>query len=43
MKSFIVGVICGIILSTVGLSGFVKIVENGVEKTKSFAIENVKE
>lgn len=42
MKSFIMGTIFGIVLSTVGFSGIAKMLDNGVEKTKAIAVEGAK-
>lgn len=42
MKTFILGTIFGIIVSTVGFSGIAKMIDNGVEKTKAVAIEGAK-
>jgi len=42
MKTFILGTIFGIIVSTVGFSGIAKMLDNGVEKTKSIAVESAK-
>ena len=42
MKSFIIGTIFGIVLSTVGFSGIAKMLDNGVEKTKAIAVEGAK-
>jgi hypothetical protein len=42
MKTFILGTIFGIIVATVGFSGIAKMLDNGVEKTKSIAVESAK-
>jgi len=42
MKTFIMGTIFGIVVSTVGFSGIAKMLDNGVEKTKSIAVEGAK-
>jgi len=42
MKTFILGTIFGIIVSTVGFSGIAKMLDNGVEKTKAIAVEGAK-
>ena len=42
MKSFIMGTIFGIVLSTVGFSGIARMLDNGVEKTKAIAVEGAK-
>lgn len=42
MMNFIVGVIFGIILATVGATGIAKIVDRGVDHTKVIIQENVK-
>lgn len=42
MTNFIVGVIFGIVLATVGATGIAKIVDRGVDHTKVIIQENVK-
>jgi hypothetical protein len=42
MKTFIMGTIFGIVLATVGFSGIARMLDNGVEKTKSIAVESAK-
>lgn len=42
MKMFIVGTIFGIVVSTVGFTGIAKMLDNGIEKTKSIATETAK-
>jgi hypothetical protein len=42
MKTFILGTVFGIIVSTVGFSGIAKMLDNGVEKTKAIAVEGAK-
>lgn len=42
MKNFIFGTIFGIVISTVGFSGIARMLDNGLEKTKSIAIEGAK-
>ena len=42
MKTFIVGVIFGIVIATVGFSGIAKIMDNGINKTKEIAVESAK-
>lgn len=42
MKLFIFGTIFGIVVATVGFSGIAKMLDNGIEKTKSIAIEGAK-
>lgn len=39
MKDFAIGVIFGIIICTVGISGITKIVDNGIDKLQSVAKE----
>ena len=39
MKSYVLGVITGIIICTVGLSGIAKILDNGVTKVQNVAKE----
>ena len=42
MKTFIIGTVFGVVVATVGFSGIAKMLDNGVEKTKSIAIEQAK-
>jgi len=42
MKTFIMGTIFGIVISTVGFTGIARMLDNGVEKTKSIAVESAK-
>jgi hypothetical protein len=42
MKTFILGTIFGIVVATVGFSGIAKMLDNGVEKTKTIAVESAK-
>lgn len=42
MKTFILGIIFGIVVSTVGFTGIAKMLDNGVEKTKAIAVEGAK-
>jgi hypothetical protein len=42
MKNFIVGTIFDIVVATVGFSGIARILDNGLEKTKSIAVETAK-
>ena len=42
MNNFILGTIFGIVISTVGFSGIARMLDNGLEKTKSIAIEGAK-
>jgi hypothetical protein len=42
MTNFIVGVVFGIVLSTVGATGIAKFVDRGVDSTKVIIQENVK-
>ncbi len=42
MKNFIVGTIFGIVVATVGFSGIARMLDNGIEKTKSIAVETAK-
>ena len=42
MKTFILGTVFGIVVSTVGFSGIAKMLDNGVEKTKAIAVEGAK-
>jgi hypothetical protein len=39
MKSYVLGVITGIIICTVGLSGIARILDNGVAKVQNVAKE----
>lgn len=40
--NFIVGVIVGIVIATVGFSGIAKMADKGVDKVKEITIEQVK-
>ena len=42
MKTFILGTIFGIIVATVGFSGIAIMLDNGIEKTKTIAVESAK-
>lgn len=42
MLNFIFGTIFGIVISTVGFSGVARMLDSGIEKTKSIATEGVK-
>jgi len=42
MKSFILGTIFGIVVSTVGFSGIARMLDKGIEKTKDIATEGAK-
>ena len=42
MKTFLIGVIFGIVIATVGFSGIAKIMDNGINKTKEIAVESAK-
>jgi hypothetical protein len=42
MKTFIIGTVFGIVIATVGFSGIARMLDNGVEKTKSIAVESAK-
>lgn len=42
MKSFMVGVVFGIVLSTVGFSGLAKIVDNSLNQVKERSVEMAK-
>lgn len=42
MKSFILGTIFGIVISTVGFSGIARMLDNGIQKTKDIAVETAK-
>lgn len=42
MMNFIVGILTGIVLSTVGATGVAKWIDKGVESTKTVIQENVK-
>lgn len=39
---FILGVIVGIIIATVGFSGIARILDNGVNKVKEITVEQVR-
>ena len=43
MKNFILGIVFGIVVATVGFSGIAKLLDNGVNKTKLIVQEQVKE
>jgi hypothetical protein len=43
MRVFLAGVFVGIVLSTVGVGGFAKVVDGGVDKVKTVVKEQVKE
>jgi len=42
MRNFILGTIFGIVVATVGFSGIARMLDNGVEKTKTIAVESAK-
>ena len=42
MKSFILGTVFGIVISTVGFSGVARMLDNGIQKTKDIATETAK-
>ena len=42
MKSFILGTIFGIVVATVGFGGIARMLDHGIEKTKSIAVETAK-
>jgi hypothetical protein len=42
MKVFLSGVVVGILIATVGVSGIARIMDNGINKTKEIAIESAK-
>lgn len=42
MKTFIIGTIFGILISTVGISGIAKIMDNGVSKVQEVSKEAAK-
>ena len=42
MINFIVGIIVGIVIATVGFSGIAKMADKGVDKVKEVTIEQVK-
>ena len=42
MKTFLIGVIFGIVIATVGFSGIAKMMDNGINKTKEIAVESAK-
>lgn len=42
MTNFIAGIITGIVLSTVGATGIAKIIDKGVDGTKTVIQESVK-
>jgi hypothetical protein len=42
MSKFILGVVVGIAISTVGINGIVRIIEKGVDTTKNIVQETAK-
>lgn len=42
MRNFIFGTIFGIVIATVGFSGIARMLDNGIQKTKSIAVESSK-
>lgn len=42
MKAFILGTIFGLVLTTVGLSGLAKMIDNGIAKVQSVSKEAAK-
>jgi hypothetical protein len=42
MINFLVGVVFGIVISTVGLSGIARVVDKGIDQTKSVIQEQSK-
>ena len=42
MKSFILGLLFGIVISTVGFSGIAKLIDNGVDRVKQVTVEQAK-
>ena len=42
MTNFLVGVVLGIVVATVGFSGIAKIADKGVDKVKEVTVEQTK-
>jgi len=42
VRNFLIGTIFGIVVATVGFSGIAKMLDNGIEKTKTIAVESSK-
>ena len=42
MTNFLVGVVLGIVVATVGFSGIAKIADKGVDKVKEVTVEQAK-
>ena len=42
MKNFLIGIVFGIIVATVGFSGIAKMLDNGVDKVKQVTVEQAK-
>jgi hypothetical protein len=42
MINFLVGVVVGIVISTVGLTGIARVVDKGIDQTKSVIQEQAK-
>ena len=42
MTNFLMGVVLGIVVATVGFSGIARIADNGVDKVKQVTIEQTK-
>lgn len=42
MTKFFAGVVVGIIISTIGFAGLVRVIDNGVNKVKDIAAEQAK-
>jgi capsular polysaccharide biosynthesis protein len=42
MRNLLIGFVLGIVVATVGFSGVARILDNGIEKTKSIAVEGAK-
>jgi len=42
MKNFVFGILFGIVVSTVGLSGIAKMADRGIDKVKEVTIEQTK-
>ena len=43
MKNFLLGIIFGIVVATVGFSGIAKLLDNGIDKVKTITQEQVRQ
>lgn len=42
MRNFVIGIVFGIVISTVGFTGIARMLDNGVQKTKEIAVEGAR-